>query len=319
MSPSLRSLVRPLSFLYLLFFAALACGAEAPPVAEEVVCEAAPPAAALPCEPAAPCNCDGDAAYEWAAEPVDFLAEERAVFSSAGEDGVIEKIFSIIEPTTKYSVEFGAGNGIRASNTRNMIINDGWSSLQIEGDPARARELAKNFNAFPKVKAVEAWVWPGNIEILFEENGVPRDFDFLVIDIDSNDYYVWRAIQSFRPKVVMIEVNGRYPPPEKWVIDFHPMNYWDGTGYVGASLQTLTDLGKKKGYELIYQIKGGGNAFFVDAKYLPLFGIRDNSASAIYSPPPKALADALLADWGPKQAFLTWENLRIKKNVITHR
>ena len=142
MPPSLRSLARPLSFLCLLLFAAFACDAKAPPVAETEACEAAPAAAALPCEPAAaaatPCNCDGDVAYEWAAEPVDFRAEERAIFSSAGEDGVIEKIFSIIEPTTKYSVEFGAGNGIRASNTRNMIINDGWSSLQIEGDRARA-------------------------------------------------------------------------------------------------------------------------------------------------------------------------------------
>ena len=28
-------------------------------------------------------------------------------------------------------------------------------------------------------------MWPGNIEILFEESGVPKDLDLLVIDIDS--------------------------------------------------------------------------------------------------------------------------------------
>lgn len=303
---------------------ALGCGAPTSPPAEAVACEPAQPAPAVQCEPAsvpvaAPCNCDGGEPYEWAAEPVDFRSEERSVFSNKGEDGVIEKIFSIIEPTTQHSVEFGAGNGIRASNTRNMIINEGWSSLQIEGDGPRAREMKANFKAFPKVTAVEAWVWPGNIEILFEENGVPRDFDFLVIDIDSNDYYIWRAIQSFRPKVVMIEVNSKYPPPEKWMIEFHPMNYWDGTGYVGASLQSLADLGKKKGYELVYQMSNGGNAFFVDAKYLPLFGIRDNSAAALYSPASKKLAEAILPEWGPDKAFLTWENLQIKKKIVRHR
>ena len=51
---------------------------------------------------------------------------------------------------------------------------------------------------------------------------MPKDFDFLVIDIDSNDYYVWRAIQSFRPKVVMIECNRSFPPPELAVIEYHP-------------------------------------------------------------------------------------------------
>ena len=90
----------------------------------------------------------------------------------------------------------------------------------------------------------------GNIEILFEEAGVPKDLDLLVSDsdIDSNDYYVWRAIHDFRPKVVM---NAFFPPPQLMVIDYHPMNYWDGTYYIGASIQSLYELGKKKGYELI--------------------------------------------------------------------
>jgi len=215
---------------------------------------------------------------------VDLGAYERNVFSQAGQDGVIEKIFEIIEPTTKYAVEFGAGDGIKDSNTRNLYLK-GWSGLQIEGVPNLASQLVKNYADLPRAKTLEAWVYPGNVELLFEENGVPRDLDLLVIDIDSNDWYVWRAIRDFRPKVVLIEVNPLFPPPQRMVIEFHPMNHWDSTDYFGASLQSIYELGKKKGYELIYHNKFGNDAFLVDAKYYDRFGIEDNSPEKLFHPP----------------------------------
>ena len=70
------------------------------------------------------------------------------------------------------------------------------------------------------------------------------------------------------------------------VIDFHPMNYWDGTVYLGASLQSLYELGKKKGYELVYHMTDGPNAFFVAEEYFDRFGIEDNSPSALFNHPP---------------------------------
>jgi hypothetical protein len=216
---------------------------------------------------------------------------ERTSFSQFGEDGVIAKIFEIIEPTTKYAVEFGAYDGVTISNTRELILEKGWGSLQIEGHPVRAKKLAKAYADNPKVTTQHAWIYPGNIEILFEDAGVPKDFDFLVIDIDSNDYYVWRAIQSYRPKVVMIECNYSFPPPELAVIEFHPFNYWDQTNYVGASLQSMYDLAKQKGYELIHLMSRGPNIFFVDKQYYDRFGIEDNSPVAMWHPPPRILGD----------------------------
>jgi len=261
------------------------------------------------------------------AAPVDLERYERKVFSQMGEDGVIEKIFEIIEPTNKFCVEFGAADGVTGSNMRNLVVNHGWSSFQIEGNPGRAKLLAENYAEYPQVKTLHSWVWPGNIEILFEENGVPEDFDFLVIDIDSNDYYVWRAIQSFRPKVVMIEMNGVFPPPQLMVIDYHPMNYWDGSDYMGASLQSLYNLGKKKGYELIYQMSKGPNVFFVDEKYFARFGIEDNSPVKLFKPAP----DETLKRWkakaqgrdgvpfSKKNRYLIWKNLKIEKKFIFDR
>ena len=259
-------------------------------------------------------------------KPVDLESAERVVFSQFGEDGVIEKIFQVIEPGPKFAVEFGAHNGINNSNMRNLVVNHGWSTFQIEGSPQRAAELAKNYADYPTTKTLEAWVWPGNIEILFEENGVPKDLDLLVIDIDSNDYYVWRAIHEFRPKVVVIEANLFFPPPQLMVIDFHPMNYWDHTYYISASMQSLVNLAKKKGYELLYQMKRGPNLFFVAKEHFDAFGIEDNSPEKIYRKPPAEKFDKPRNQWGrngvpwPKhKATLRWQDLVIEKKFIFDR
>jgi hypothetical protein len=219
---------------------------------------------------------------------VDLRKAERKVFSQGGEDGVLEKIFEIIKPTSHYSIEFGGGDGVSNSNTRNLIVNHGWGGLFIEGDEKLAAKSQAVYKDLPRVRSIQAWIYPGNVEILFEENGVPKDLDLLVIDIDSNDYYVWRAIHDLRPKVVEIEFNGVFPPPTKAVVDFHPMNYWDGSDYFGASIQSLYELGKKKGYELVYADSLCRNLFFVDAPYFERFGLEDNSPMRLYQPPTAA-------------------------------
>jgi hypothetical protein len=257
-----------------------------------------------------------------AVAPLDLRKHERTVFSQFGEDGVIEKLFEIIEPSSHFCVEFGAHDGLTNSNVRNLIINEGWSSLQIEGDDERSAALAKNYAGYPKAKTLQAWVWPGNVEILFEEAGVPRDLDLLVIDIDSNDYYVWRAIHDYRPKVVVIEANFFFPPPQRMVIDFHPMNYWDGSQYLGASPQSLYALAKKKGYELVHHMSWGPNLFFVDGKYFDRFGIADNSPAKMMSPKVREMVHALQKQGTPPnlgKPFLVWDKVKIEKKWILGR
>jgi hypothetical protein len=263
---------------------------------------------------------------------IDFSKYEKSVFSQNGEDGVLEIIFKMIKPTHRYAVEFGAADGIRNSNTRNLFINHGWSGLLIEGDEKLANTAVKHYQGLPRVKAIHAWVYPGNIEILLEENGVPKELDLISIDIDSNDYYVWRVIHNFRPKVVLIEFNPFFPPPAKVVVDFHPMNYWDGSDYFGASIQSFYELGKKKGYELVYCESAAINLFFVDKKYYHRFGIKDNSPAKLYRPPRHGRSGRLFNKRGwpvfdPRNVYgkdgkrqeLTWKDLRIKKRLIHGR
>jgi hypothetical protein len=256
------------------------------------------------------------------AAELDLTQYERSVYSQFGEDGVVQKIFEIIDPTHQYAVEFGASDGVENNNMRRLVLEEGWGGLQIEGDRAQARALARNYAEHPRVKTMQAWIYPGNIEILFEEAKVPKNFDYLVIDIDSNDYYVWRAIRDYRPKVVQIEYNSAFPPPELAVVEFHPMNYWDGTDYHGASIQSYYELGKKKGYELIYGNTAGNNLIFVDAQYYPLFGLEDNSPERFYRPPAFGVKAGGRAPNGrglprfESRPVLQWRNLKIKKKMV---
>lgn len=218
--------------------------------------------------------------------PIDFSAHEWANFSQSGEDGVLEAVFQLVEPTKEgYVIEFGASTGLELSNARHWIVNRGWGALLLEGDDDMAVTLGQNFKDYPKVKTSQAWVYPGNVELLFEKFGAPKDFDILSIDIDSNDYYIWNALHEYRPKIVIMEYNASFPPPQQMVVEFSPFNYWDGSDYYGASLQSLCNLAKKKGYELLYCTSMGANAIFIDKKYFDRFKIKDNSAKTLYKEP----------------------------------
>jgi hypothetical protein len=257
------------------------------------------------------------------AEEVDLSKFERTVFSQYGEDGVVEKIFEIIQPTHKYAIEFGASDGIEHNNMRRLVIEDGWGGLQIEGDMKLAQRNAYNYkDHYPRVRSIHSFVYPGNIEIIFEDHDVPKDFDYLVIDIDSNDYYVWRAIQQYRPKLVQIEYNAAWPPPKLAVVEFHPLNFWDGTDYHGASIQSYYELAKKKGYELVYGNQAGNNLFFVDRQYYERFGLEDNSPERFYHPPNFGIEEGGRAPNGrglPRFETLPnlrWNNLVIPKKIV---
>lgn len=92
---------------------------------------------------------------------------------------------------------------------------------------------------------------------------MPERFDLLSIDLDYNDYWIWKAIETYVPRVVVIEYNATPGPSESQVVEYDPYHRWDGTDHFGASLLALVRLGHLKGYELIGCDSKGVNAFFV--------------------------------------------------------
>ena len=187
---------------------------------------------------------------------------ELKVFSQNGEDGVLAEIFHRIGTETRCFVEFGVGPG-REGNAVLLADVYGWRGVFLEGSESRFAELEYKYEGIERVVTRHSMVTAENIEHLLSDAGVPPSFDLLSIDIDGNDYWVWQALTTHRPRVVVCEFNGALDPAQALTQPYDPTSAWDETEFYGASLKALTELGVHKGYTLVHTDLTGTNAFFV--------------------------------------------------------
>ena len=191
--------------------------------------------------------------------------------SQTGEDGIIEKILSMLPERDQWCVEFGAWDGIYMCNTL-ALIERGYHAVLIEGNRKKHKELKNNHAANKKVIPLNGFVGfdaKNGLDSILSDHPIPKNFDLLSIDIDGNDYHTWKAVETYRPKLVCIEYNPTIPTEVKFVQEANE------NISQGSSLLAMIELGHLKGYELV--CANTLNAFFVDRDYFPLFGIPDNS------------------------------------------
>ena len=187
----------------------------------------------------------------------------KSVFTQNGEDGILEEIFNRLGIKNGYFVEFGV-HGIKNNST--YLLIKGWKGVWIGGGSKAGLEINKIFKQQIGSKDLifsKYWITKDNIENIFKTLNINTEFDYLSIDIDGNDYWVWEAIKSYKPKVVSIEYNATFPSETSWVMAYNPNHHWEQNSYFGASLKALEILGEKKGYKLIGCDFTGCNAFFV--------------------------------------------------------
>lgn len=201
----------------------------------------------------------------------------KSITSQVGEDGVIAHILERLEIASGWCVEFGAWDGKYNANTWDLVHNRGWKAVYIEANETAFSMLRANSSALPDVYCINEFIeikGPKSLDALLSQTPIPKDFDFLVIDIDSNDWHIWKSLQVYRPKVVMIEFSEFCPPEIFYVKD--P----DAPGPSSASLSAVCELGKQKGYNLVAVV--GGNAIFVLDEYSNRFEIHDNSPKGMF-------------------------------------
>jgi len=185
-------------------------------------------------------------------------------FSQFGEDGIIREIFTRIGTGDRFFVEFGVQDGLESNST--LLIHDGWRGVWFEPDEKSAREIEARFGRLIErgtLQFRQVALNAENVESRFAACGVPSEFDLLSVDVDGNDYWIWKAIEHFRPRVVVIEYNSIFPPPVRWVMPYDPAARWTGNSNYSASLKSLELLGRAKGYSLVGCSFAGVNAFFV--------------------------------------------------------
>jgi len=192
---------------------------------------------------------------------------EYGWLSQNGEDGIIRFLFDEIGFESRWLVEFGFG--AVQCNALRLILKEDFNGLLMDGSSENVdffNHTAERFGV-DKAKAVQAFITRDNLQDLITGNGVPREIDFLSLDVDGNDYWFWETLECISPRVVCIEYNAGIGPDLSWTVPYddqferyskHPSGFFHG-----VSLAALESLGRSKGYYLIGCDSTGTNAFFL--------------------------------------------------------
>lgn len=182
------------------------------------------------------------------------LESSRNIYSQNGEDGIIEKIFETIGTTSRTCIEVGAWDGFHLSNTANLWMN-GWKSILIEGVKSRFEILQNNVKDYNCI-CVNAFVsleGDNSLDAIVRRTGIDFNIDLISIDIDGDDYYIFKSIDLCRPRVVICEYNPTIPAELELFAEY-------GSCF-GASVAALKLLAEKKDYSLVAITET--NCFFV--------------------------------------------------------
>jgi hypothetical protein len=191
------------------------------------------------------------------------------IYSQNDEDGIILYILKYIGIKTKKFIEIGVENGTEC-NTTNLLKNFNWRGVQIEGDKILYNDAKIQLKKILKkkiknLKLLNIFITKKNINKILKKN-CGKEVDLLSIDIDGNDFWVWKSINYIKPRLVIIEYNSFFGPTLSCTIPYNPKFIWDHKNkrsYYGASLKALEKLGKQKKYTLVGVDGNGVNAFFV--------------------------------------------------------
>ncbi|HWY61788.1 MAG TPA: hypothetical protein VNW15_07800 [Rhizomicrobium sp.] len=212
------------------------------------------------------------------------------VYSQNDEDGILSEIFSRLKIAAGLFCEIGVENGLECNTL--YLIHKGWRGCWLERNESQRAPISTTFASLIHSNRLVLGlgvISPGNVNraitgALAAIGRGPQELDFLSVDIDGMDIYLWEAL-AFSPKVICIEYNAKFPPPlvKKPVLD--PDNVWRGGDYMGSSLSALYETGGKKGYTLVGTNIVGGNAFFVRSDLASDLFDANPTAEHLYNPP----------------------------------
>lgn len=205
------------------------------------------------------------------------------VYSQVDEDGIIEAIFERLGGGTTF-VELGCGNG--SENNTHYLALKGWCGVWVDGSSENIRSIANTVPLdSPRLLVEQMFITRDNITQAIQRwlHRLGGSLDLLSLDIDGNDAVVLEQIlKVVKPRVLVLEYNGKYPPPLKLSVAYNPTHGWAGDDYYGSSLQVFVD--QLDGiYRLISCGLSGANAYFVRddlAGAFPAYSVKE-----LYMPP----------------------------------
>ena len=195
---------------------------------------------------------------------------EFKITSQNNEDGIIEYIFETIS-NNKHFVEIGFE--FHEFNSLNLIKKN-WGGRLIDFNTDEVLALKSSlffYHRDANVDILNERITTDNInELVFYKN-YTKEIDFFSLDIDGNDYWVLKAMDVSRIKIICCEYNHWLGSNLKLSMKYNPNFNFVDNGIFGASLLAYTEMLSKKGFTLIAVESSGTNAFFVNNNYLKYF------------------------------------------------
>lgn len=213
---------------------------------------------------------------------------EFRVHSQFGDDGIIQWLVSRLPSLPRRFVEFGVED-YQESTTRFLMVNNGWRGLVMDGSLENIKRLRRRKWFWRHdLTARACFVTRENVDGLIADWAQGEDIGLLHIDVDGNDYWLWEAVRSVSPSIVIMEYNALFGAERLVTVpyraDFDRLQAHRSGQYFGASLSALAHLGQEKGYALIGTNGGGNNAYFVQRDLL-VDGIVERMPAQAYMPP----------------------------------
>jgi len=197
--------------------------------------------------------------------------------SQNNEDGIIEFIFDRIGLKKINFVEIGFD--FYQNNSLNFLgkVNKGLFIDGSEDKVIKLKSIITLLYPFNNIGVIKKFIDKENLNSIIDDHfHNNEEIDFFSIDVDGNDYYLFENLEV-RPKVICIEYNFWYGPHVKCSVPYDKNFIWEsGSTYSGASLNSLCELAKRKGYYLIALESHCVNAFFIRSDLKNNFEIIDN-------------------------------------------
>jgi hypothetical protein len=198
------------------------------------------------------------------------------VFSQFDEDGVILFLLAVAGLGSRRFVDIGAGDGVIASNTANLALNLGFYGLFIDAREAEVERGRRFYADHPDTRErpppfLCEFVTRENVNALVRGAGFEGDVDFVSIDIDGNDYWIFEALECVQPRLVCVETHTEYGL-EDVVAPYDAQFDWRSApagAHLGASPVAMTRLAERLGYRLVGGNLYGFNTFYLRSDLVP--------------------------------------------------